>query len=89
MNEFPDVFPDELPGLPPDREIEFDIDLAQCTEPISKASYRMAQVEISNIVSWFVGKKSHKTKCIPVGHTSFVCEEEWWKNEAMYWLSRV
>ena len=28
VNEFPYVFPDELPGLPPDREIEFAIDLA-------------------------------------------------------------
>ena len=41
VNEFPDVFPDELPRLPPDREIDFAIDLAPGTEPVSKAPYRM------------------------------------------------
>ena len=45
VNEFPDVFPEELPGLPPDREIEFAIELAPGVEPVSKAPYRMAPVE--------------------------------------------
>ncbi|XP_028096533.1 uncharacterized protein LOC114296433 [Camellia sinensis] len=40
---FPDVFPDNLPGLPPDREIEFVIKLIPGTGPISRAPYRMAQ----------------------------------------------
>ncbi|XP_074351950.1 uncharacterized protein LOC141691106 [Apium graveolens] len=47
--EFLDVFPDELPGLPPDREIEFTIDLPPGTEPISKAPYRMAPVEMREL----------------------------------------
>ena len=34
--EFPDVFPEELPGMPPDREIEFSIELAPGTAPIYK-----------------------------------------------------
>nr|GFC52642.1 hypothetical protein [Tanacetum cinerariifolium] len=38
--EFPDVFPDELPGLPPVREVEFNIELIPGAEPISKAPYR-------------------------------------------------
>ena len=33
VNEFFDVFPEDLPGLPPDREIEFEIELAPGTEP--------------------------------------------------------
>ena len=37
VSEFPNVFSDELPGLPPDREIEFAIDLVPGTEPVSKA----------------------------------------------------
>ena len=49
VNEFPDVFPDELPGLPPDREIEFAIDLAPGTEPVSEALYRMAPVEMKEL----------------------------------------
>ena len=42
VNEFIDVFPEELLGLPPDREIEFSIDLQPETTPISQAPYRMA-----------------------------------------------
>ncbi|XP_074323256.1 uncharacterized protein LOC141660191 [Apium graveolens] len=45
VRELPDVFPDELPELPPDREIEFSIDLVPGAEPVSKAPYRMAPVE--------------------------------------------
>ncbi|GKV12448.1 hypothetical protein SLEP1_g23587 [Rubroshorea leprosula] len=42
VEDFPDVFPKELPGLPPDREIEFTIDLVPGTSPISQQPYRMA-----------------------------------------------
>ncbi|KZV16357.1 hypothetical protein F511_12247 [Dorcoceras hygrometricum] len=38
--EFADVFPDEIPGLPPFREVEFSIELMPGTQPISKAPYR-------------------------------------------------
>ena len=49
VKEFPDVFPEELPGLPPDRQIEFVIDLAPGAEPISKAPYRMAPTEMKEL----------------------------------------
>jgi hypothetical protein len=39
--EYPDVFPEELPGMPPDRDIEFYIKLLPGTAPISKRPYRM------------------------------------------------
>jgi hypothetical protein len=42
VNEFPDVFPEELPGMPPDQFIEFVIDLKHGTAPIYKSPYRMA-----------------------------------------------
>jgi hypothetical protein len=45
VSEFPDVFPDDLPGMPPDRDIEFCIDLLPGTAPIAKRPYRMAPVE--------------------------------------------
>jgi hypothetical protein len=44
--EYPDVFPDELPGMPPDRDIEFVIDLVPGTGPIAKRPYRMAADEL-------------------------------------------
>jgi len=46
VSDFLDVFPEELPGLPPNREIEFTIDLLPGTGPISKAPYRMAPLEL-------------------------------------------
>nr|GFD32258.1 DNA/RNA polymerases superfamily protein [Tanacetum cinerariifolium] len=44
-----DVFPDELPGIPPVREVEFSIELIPEAEPISKASYRMALIELKEL----------------------------------------
>ena len=44
--EFPDIFPNELPGLPPDREIEFYIDLIPRAQPVSIQPYKMALPEL-------------------------------------------
>ncbi|KAK1627572.1 hypothetical protein QYE76_001887 [Lolium multiflorum] len=46
VNEFPDVFPKELPGLPPDREIEFTINLIPGTTPIAQPPYKMGPKEL-------------------------------------------
>ena len=45
--DFPDVFPEELPGMPPDRNVEFIIDLFPGTAPISKKPYRMPVEELA------------------------------------------
>jgi hypothetical protein len=47
--EYPDVFPEELPGMPPDRDIEFVIDLIPGTSPIAKRPYRMASPELAEL----------------------------------------
>ncbi|XP_070005243.1 uncharacterized protein [Nicotiana sylvestris] len=49
VNEFPDVFPDELPEIPPDREIDFGIDVMPGTQPISIPPYRMALAELKEL----------------------------------------
>ncbi|XP_075074805.1 uncharacterized protein LOC142162357 [Nicotiana tabacum] len=49
VNEFPDVFPDKLPGLPPEREINFAIDMLPDTQPISIPLYRMAPAELKEL----------------------------------------
>ncbi|XP_058217513.1 uncharacterized protein LOC131328604 [Rhododendron vialii] len=49
VREFPDVFPEELPGLPPEREIEFVIDLLPGTAPISIPPYRFAPAELREL----------------------------------------
>ena len=47
--EFLDVFPNDIAGLPPNREVEFTIDLIPRTEPISIPPYRMAPTELMEL----------------------------------------
>jgi hypothetical protein len=49
VNEIPDVFPEELPGMPLDRDIEFVIELKPGTSPIYKTPYRMAIPELTEL----------------------------------------
>ncbi|KAH0694961.1 hypothetical protein KY285_022058 [Solanum tuberosum] len=49
VREFPEVFPDDLPGIPPEREIDFGIDLIPDTRPISIPPYRMAPAELKEL----------------------------------------
>jgi hypothetical protein len=44
--EYSDVFPEELPGMPPDHDVEFVIDLLPGTAPISKRPYRMSSTQL-------------------------------------------
>ncbi|MCI84522.1 cellular nucleic acid-binding protein, partial [Trifolium medium] len=47
--EFPDVFPDDISDLPPEREVEFAIDVVPDTSPISMAPYRMSAAELEKL----------------------------------------
>jgi hypothetical protein len=47
--EYPDVFPEDLPGMPPDRDLEFIIDLMPGTAPIAKRPYRMVANELEEL----------------------------------------
>jgi hypothetical protein len=49
VNEFPDVFPEELPGMPLDRDIEFVIELKPGTAPIYKTPFRMTTLELAEL----------------------------------------
>ncbi|XP_075499247.1 uncharacterized protein LOC142537633 [Primulina tabacum] len=49
VRDFPDVFADDVPGLPPDHEVEFVIDVVPGTAPISKAPYRMVPTEMKEL----------------------------------------
>ncbi|KAD4180494.1 hypothetical protein E3N88_29085 [Mikania micrantha] len=51
VREFPDVFPDDLPGIPSDRDVEFKIDLIPGAKPIAKAPYRLAPSELQELMT--------------------------------------
>jgi hypothetical protein len=61
VRDFSDVFPEELPGMPPDREVKFVIDLLSGTAPISKRLYRMSVEELKEL-------KKHLTKLQEAGY---------------------
>jgi hypothetical protein len=63
VNKFPDVFPDELPGMPPDRDIEFVIELKPGTVPIYKIPFRMTTPELAEL-------KEHIRQLVEKG---FIC----------------
>jgi hypothetical protein len=46
---YPDVFPEELPGMPPDRDVDFVIDLLPGSAPISKRPYRMSSDQLQKL----------------------------------------
>ncbi|GJS53137.1 putative reverse transcriptase domain-containing protein [Tanacetum coccineum] len=49
IRDFPEVFPDELPGLPPPRQVEFRIDLIPGAAPVARAPYRLAPTEMKEL----------------------------------------
>ena len=49
VKEFPDVFPEELPGIPLERELDLSIEIMPRTTPMSRAPYRMALAELKEL----------------------------------------
>ncbi|GJS84164.1 putative reverse transcriptase domain-containing protein [Tanacetum coccineum] len=49
VREFPEVFPEDLPGLPPVRQVEFQIDLIPGAAPVARAPYRLAPSEMQEL----------------------------------------
>jgi hypothetical protein len=81
VRDFPDVFPEELPGMPPDREVEFVIDLLPGTAPISKRPYRMYVEELKELKKKLTELQEagyiHPSSS-PWGSASSICTEERW-----------
>jgi hypothetical protein len=83
LSEFADVFPPELPGLPPVREIDFSITLKPEVEPISKTPYRMTVPELNELsiqLKELLDQGFIKTQCVTLGCTSDLCKEEGWNS---------
>ena len=89
VREFVDVFPEELENLPPEREIEFVIDLLSRAAPLSKTPYRMAPVELKGTkvaVAGVIKTRIHTTQCFALGCPGIVCKEERWDIEDVHRL---
>jgi hypothetical protein len=79
VSEYADVFLDELPGMPPDRDIEFAIELQPRTTPISKRPYRMPPAELAELkkkLQDLLDKGFIRPSTSRLGMSSLVCEEE-------------
>ena len=87
VNEFKDVFPEDLPGLPPDREIEFVIDLVPGVAQVSKAPYQLASVELKELatqIQELLDKGMIRPSVSPWGCSNVVCKEERRKFKIVY-----
>ncbi|GJU74244.1 putative reverse transcriptase domain-containing protein [Tanacetum coccineum] len=51
VRDFPDVFPEDLPGLPPTRQVEFQIDMIPGAAPVARAPYRLTPSEMKELLS--------------------------------------
>ncbi|GKD61926.1 hypothetical protein Tco_1299435 [Tanacetum coccineum] len=63
VREFPEVFPEDLSGLPPVLQVEFQIDLIPRATPVARAPYRLAPLEMQELSNWYrIFTKGQKTK---------------------------
>ena len=78
VKEFPEVFPDEIPDVRPEREVEFLIDLVPGTKPVSMAPYRMSASELAELKKQLEDllDKKFETECFTMGSTGVVGKEE-------------
>jgi hypothetical protein len=79
VRDFPDVFPEELPGMPPYREVELVIDLLPGTAPISKLSYMMFVEELKGYKKKLTELQEAgyiRPSSSPWGSASSICTEE-------------
>jgi hypothetical protein len=81
VKDFPDVFPEELPGMPPDTEVEFVIDLLPGTAPISRWTYRMSVEELKELKKQLTELQEVeyiRPSSSPWGSASSIYTEERW-----------
>ncbi|XP_047182827.1 uncharacterized protein LOC124849030 [Vigna umbellata] len=86
VDDFPDVFSDEVPGLPPPREVEFTIDLVSTAGPISIAPYRMSPAELAELkkqIEDLMDKQFIRPSASPWGAYS-LSEKEGWQLSSLH-----
>jgi hypothetical protein len=89
LREYRDVFPEEVSGLPPRRDIDFSIELAPGAVPVSRTPYRMSTPELVELklqLKEMMDKGYILAQCVSMGSTSLVCEEERWHTPTVHRL---
>ncbi|GKF38798.1 hypothetical protein Tco_0118859 [Tanacetum coccineum] len=66
VQDFPEVFPEDLSGLPPTRQVEFQIDLVPGTAPIARAPYQLAPSEMKELSEQLIIRPSSSPWGAPV-----------------------
>ena len=87
LQELRDVFPDEIPRLPPKREIDFTIELVPRVAPMSKTPYMMSTLEMLELkmqLQELLEKKYIRQSVSPSGALVLICEEEIWYTQIVY-----
>nr|GEV80907.1 hypothetical protein [Tanacetum cinerariifolium] len=89
IRDFPKVFLEELPELPPPRQVEFRIDLVTGDAPVARAPYRLASSEMKVVgtTTRAARERIYSSEFIAVGSTGFVCNKERWIFQNVYRLS--
>ena len=85
-------FPDELPGLPPHRDVDFSIELHSGTTPISMTPHRMAPVELQELrvqLQELLDKGFIRPSTSPWGAQDLFSEEEGQDPSTVHWLQTV
>jgi len=76
VQDFADVFPEEIPGLPPKRDLDFTIELVPSAAPVSRAPYRMSVPELTELkmqLQELLDKKYIRPSVSPWGGSCVVC----------------
>lgn len=92
VRDFPEVFPDDLPGIPPVRQVEFRIELMPGAAPVARAPYRLAPFELEELskqLAEFSEKGIYTAKFVTLGSSSAICEKERWIFSHVHRPSRV
>ena len=86
--EFPDVFPEDLLGLPPDRELEFEIELLLGSTPVSIPPYRMAPTKLKELKSQLqdLVDKGFIRSSVSLGGAPILFVKKRWNHEVVHRL---
>nr|GFA68921.1 putative reverse transcriptase domain-containing protein [Tanacetum cinerariifolium] len=89
VRDFPEVFPEDLSGLLPTRQVEFQIDLILGVAPVARAPYRLAPSETVGPTEGAIRQRLYKAQFLVLRSFGLVCQEKGWIILNVHRLSRT